>query len=344
MGKNRKADISFCRAANPLFVPSPSVLIFKCYRCPLLFATQRLVQEHSEQKHPKHIQCSKCDEKFHSQSELVAHTASRHPVIQLFPCDCCGKKFVSKAKRAMHIRNLKKSWKKASYDCTECDAKFNHNVSLIRHKMLHTNQFPFTCSICGKGCASKQAHLEHESTHAARTLKCDIAECNYFGKDKKAINRHKQAVHCIGPSDNVTCEICGKFFRLLKYLKQHLLTHKKDKISRPYKCEICGKDFRRLSNLQAHLAAHDKMKAKVFECDTCGKTISSRKSMILHQSVHLGIKQHVCEVCGANFVHRNTLVIHFRTHTGEKPYKCDICDKSFSQISALRIHSKGHKI
>lgn len=47
-----------------------------------------------------------------------------------------------------------------------------------------------------------------------------------------------------------SCDMCGKDFSCMFYLKSHERTHTN---SKPFKCQHCGRHFTQLSSLQTHL-------------------------------------------------------------------------------------------
>ncbi|KFZ55896.1 Zinc finger protein 777, partial [Antrostomus carolinensis] len=58
-----------------------------------------------------------------------------------------------------------------------------------------------------------------------------------------------------------------------------------------------------------------------YKCDKCQKCFSQKKTLIIHQGMHLGQSGEVlcCSCCGKTFNHLSNLIRHQRTHTGERP-------------------------
>ena len=80
-------------------------------------------------------------------------------------------------------------------------------------------------------------------------------------------------------------------------------------------------------------------KRRRYECPACKKSVAE---LTLHMRTHTGEKLFTCNQCDYSFTSRNHLMVHQRTHTGEKPYQCDQCDYSSTQNSNLIRHKRTH--
>ncbi|KAM4652329.1 uncharacterized protein O3C94_014689 isoform 2-T2 [Discoglossus pictus] len=107
-----------------------------------------------------------------------------------------------------------------------------------------------------------------------------------------------------------------------------------------YICSDCGKSFTTKPSLVTHQKFH--IGESLCVCQTCGKGFSKRSVLIAHSRTHTGERPHVCQICGKCFSAKITLVRHHRTHTGEKPHACQICGKSFTDKSGLNAHHRTH--
>ncbi|XP_039201270.1 zinc finger protein 397-like [Crotalus tigris] len=109
---------------------------------------------------------------------------------------------------------------------------------------------------------------------------------------------------------------------------------------RQYECSQCGKCLSTRRNLKLHQRSHTG--EKPYECFQCGKCFSQAGCLKTHQRFHTGEKPYKCAQCGKYFRQAGYLKTHQRFHTGEKPYKCAHCDKYFSQSGYLKTHQRFH--
>ncbi|PNF33177.1 hypothetical protein B7P43_G13393, partial [Cryptotermes secundus] len=134
------------------------------------------------------------------------------------------------------------------------------------------------------------------------------------------------------------CKVCGKRYRKLLYLKEHMRVHTGD---RPFKCDVCKKEFTQCSLLKTHMRVHTG--EKPFKCEVCNARFAQRSNLWKHSRTHSGEKPYKCDVCSKEFAGNWQLKHHSRIHSGVKPYKCEICNKQFSHGSNLSRHSSIHR-
>lgn len=109
---------------------------------------------------------------------------------------------------------------------------------------------------------------------------------------------------------------------------------------RQHECSQCGKCLSTRRNLKLHQRSHTG--EKPYACFQCGKCFSQAGCLKTHQRFHTGEKPYKCAECGKYFRQAGYLKTHQRFHTGEKPYKCAHCHKYFSQSGYLKTHQRFH--
>ncbi|XP_062978611.1 zinc finger protein 436-like isoform X2 [Elgaria multicarinata webbii] len=81
---------------------------------------------------------------------------------------------------------------------------------------------------------------------------------------------------------------------------------------------------------------------KLHLCLVCGKCVSTKAKLVIHERTHTGEKPFACSACGKRFSQQAHLNGHRRTHTGEKPFQCLECGKSFSDGTSFKRHQRIH--
>ncbi|XP_073540679.1 uncharacterized protein [Phyllobates terribilis] len=202
----------------------------------------------------------------------------------------------------INLRIGKDEW---PFSCSECGRRFKRKDHLKRHQTLHKDERPYSCSECGKGYNHMSVLVEHQRIHTGERP--------------------------------FLCNECGKSFIYKSALFIHQKIHSG---KRPFFCLYCGKCFTRKSVLIDHVKIHTG--EKPFLCQECGRSFTQRSAFAKHQRVHTGEKPFSCSVCGNCFAQKSCLLLHEEIHTGVKPFSCSECGKSFINKRALVRHEKIH--
>ncbi|XP_062389651.1 uncharacterized protein LOC134078036 [Sardina pilchardus] len=94
-------------------------------------------------------------------------------------------------------------------------------------------------------------------------------------------------------------------------------------------------------------------RVKPYQCQTCGRRLSTSGALHIHQRQHSGEKVHCerdargrkvykCAKCDKSFVGVTLFHVHQSTHLGERPYVCPRCKKTFVYPTGLRVHQNFH--
>lgn len=134
------------------------------------------------------------------------------------------------------------------------------------------------------------------------------------------------------------CELCSYTCPRRSNLDRHMKSHTDE---RPHKCHLCGRAFRTVTLLRNHLNTHTGKHESVvsLKCTTlyCADSSIFFFTQVCKDCLHFiyaGTRPHKCTDCDMAFVTSGELVRHRRyKHTHEKPFKCSMCDYASVEAS-----------
>ena len=173
-----------------------------------------------------------------------------------------------------------------------------------------------------------------------KTVKMNIGGAK---NSKKKLKGNKENIEKEKKRKNYKCPVCSQKFDAEIELVIHKKVHLLPEPQRQRVCGFCGKYFRKMFQLQNHVRKHTG--DKPFVCHTCGKAFSQETSLKTHMRIHSGVKPFKCTECEESFNVSSALTAHvmWRHNDGNRPFLCSFCSKSFPTKSAVRKHETIHK-
>ncbi|XP_068945043.1 LOW QUALITY PROTEIN: zinc finger protein 526 [Petaurus breviceps papuanus] len=237
--------------------------------------------------------CTQCQRGFSSANRLLAH--GRAHVGGTHECPACSKVFKKATSLEQHLRLHQGE---ARYLCVDCGRGFGTELTLVAHRRAHTANPLHRCP-CGKTFSNMTKFLYHRRTHVGKSgtppppppapppppppLPPTALSCPHCAKafsSAARLARHRRAVHS-PPERRHRCGVCGKGFKKLVHVRNHLRTHTGE---RPFQCHACGKTFASLANLSRHQLTHTG--ARPYPCPDCGKRFTQSSNLQQHRQLH----------------------------------------------------------
>lgn len=171
-------------------------------------------------------------------------TPSRYEPAQ-YQCRLCPSTFKREHSLIDHIKGIHQNNR---YRCIICDKEFTTRSGLKGHISEHQEDFKFMCSECGKGFVYKSKLDRHLLKHRPDPLKCP--KCPKTCNGPQGLKKHLMI--CGVTAAPEMCNVCGKRFKCLRYLKVHQSEqHLKNR--ELITCPFCGLPYKCSRSLSAHV-------------------------------------------------------------------------------------------
>ncbi|XP_007488429.1 zinc finger protein ZFAT isoform X1 [Monodelphis domestica] len=129
---------------------------FSCDYCVFTCLSKGHLKVHIERVHKKIKQhCRFCKKKYSDVKNLIKHIRDTHDLQD------------KKVKEAFdELRLMTREGKRQLlYDCHICERKFKNELDRDRHMLVHGDEWPFACELCGHGATKYQALELHVRKH-----------------------------------------------------------------------------------------------------------------------------------------------------------------------------------
>uniref|UniRef100_A0A1B6K9G9 Protein krueppel n=2 Tax=Graphocephala atropunctata TaxID=36148 RepID=A0A1B6K9G9_9HEMI len=323
------------------------VLELKCPECPMTYSHRRSASRHLETHVGKKHRCEVCGlgftRKDHLQRHMETHTGTR------YHCTVCNKQFTRKD----HLqRHLKQHPKIVSYKCTQCNKTFGNKLTLKNHLKVANHKTAsfepdFESNMRSKRVAAKAAR------EFIDLMAMELQGESFFDDDDElwtasgeSYNR-KEEVKI--KESNVKTESEHTVKKGMPTLTNHKKqtenmteeTHQKvssesDREQRKFERDVDNDNSDYESGFDTSM--------NTYECPTCNKSYSTKKSLMRHQLVH-DEPNYQCDICGLKIFRRDKFNEHYDKCSGKHPdkvTKCNICGDAFESNELLREHKANH--
>ncbi|XP_018614246.1 zinc finger and BTB domain-containing protein 21-like isoform X2 [Scleropages formosus] len=262
--------------------------------------------------------------------------------------------------------SLKEHQQSRTSKCKNCMRTFRSSAALHRHmNMFHNPEKPYACDICHKQFHTNFKVWTHcQTQHGIMEIPPPPSSSSITPEDRphrkligmvqeRELNRnvlvklwgsklgslqspvcHKRSFRAWSKSH--ACAWCGRMFRFLSHLRQHLRLHcgQKSDYTLENKEEI-------LPEKDQELQLQRDKRSEVYPCRLCRKKLSSFYEQTEHEQGCL--YRIVCRYCGLNFSNSCAVKEH-EIHCENKKRTCQECMRTFkSPFSMWRHQMEVHK-
>ena len=348
----------------------------KCNYCPREFPSSKSLRKHSWKVHNKKVsvvedkskysfKCQLCylpfkytsvmekhQNKVHSKEDLALLNQSISDDQLKYPCNHCGKKFLSQNILSYHMRTHPDVQK-----CMLCRVTFYGSAKLESHKKIfHGNEIEafedkgdlnYSCNSCSEKFMTKNSVMYHSKVvHKSKETYCKLCRLNF--KTNTGLFSHKRTIHIseleafdikyeeIDLKHN--CSFCHKKFATEPSLNHHVKRHKSTTTmnikSEHFNrcCQLCDIKYKKPVFLKRH-----KVKIHSNELDAFEREILQEELV------------HECNICSKRFFSEQTLQFHERKTHKLRKYGvnnfCKLCQTSFTGLAThvKKIHTSAEE-
>lgn len=171
-----------------------------------------------------------------------------------------------------------------------------------------------------------------------------LSKCLECGKQFKKLSKLQEHLLIHTGEKPFACSCCSKTFRRKFHLSRHEKIIHSEVKECPFKCSECGMSFSLKHQLNRHLKSHSSLPIKLLECATCNKPFSKVELLRVHCAIeHQGPIAFSCDKCDYSTNIKKDYNRHKKRVHSKKLYCCPLCSENFTTWTALTQHKKEHK-
>ena len=220
---------------------------------------------------------------------------------------------------------------KHTYDIGHSESK--HNWNAMTEEFENPRKCP-DCSKLFKKACNKERH--YRNVHYKQKYQCDICK-KWFGRFDN-LKTHKRKQHKIEPvesSDDEDSSVEGSFGVKITSDETDSNIEKDETDSNAFEVANDVEDALCDGNSgEDNECSVKEFEFKEFQCDLCGKTLSTKYNLEVHKSK----QKYSCQECEQSFCSKTCLKGHIQFKHGKTTFKCQFCEREFTAKASLKRH------
>ncbi|XP_063155771.1 zinc finger protein ZFAT [Candoia aspera] len=204
---------------------------YKCSSCNYASAIKANLNVHLRKHTGEKFSCDYCSFTCLSKGHLKVHVERVHKKIKQH-CRFCKKKYADVKNLIKHIKEAhdlqdkkvknvfdelrlmtREGKRQLLYDCQICERKFKNELDRDRHMLVHGDERPFACELCGHGATKYQALELHVRKHPFVYI---CSECSKKFVSSIRLRSHIKDAHGELPETSVFNDSINQSFCLLE--------------------------------------------------------------------------------------------------------------------------------
>ena len=223
------------------------------------------------------------------------------------------------------------------YHCLECPFVGHSPAELKRHSVLHSEDKPFSCRVCGYSsrwkCDLKKHILSYNhyaGSYVDKNSNINIEDANLIEDDQDEAQERSF----------VKCGKCAYIAYNQEMLDNHLKTHSESSSPAKFKCKQCNFQGNDLSSFLQHRVTHSQSHSFSQQNGEMNKSDDLDEARLKHPRKQ--VKTFQCSKCNFVCTKRETMQAHEGEHDADLIYKCFYCDTTVIDKDSLLDHIVHH--